>query len=222
MLLDAYKNTVIGDSDHSGVGYRAFNPHPSRKTWSISYPCFNTPGGRRIELAKGIWTGAGYSNDNLRLINVPVLKTHGGCGVTGALKLFYGVLSMHFSHAVYHNGGYGQVFGEMFAHVRMPDLNIMDAIWVSHKALNGTPGNTSRQDTLLASIDPVALDFWAGKYVIYPIDSNPNHHPDLTGQYTDSCFSQYLDDAAEEINACLPAGSRRVTRSEPSIACHEG
>jgi len=137
-------------------------------------------------LALGLWTGSGYAH-NLKLINIPVLKTHGGCGVTGALKLFYGVLSMSFADAGYHYSQIGEVLGEMFAHVRAPDLNIMDAIWVSYASLGGYPPNTtSRQNILLASLDPVALDYWASKYVLYPVSQNPNHHPDMPDRYTDS------------------------------------
>jgi len=29
----------------------------------------------------------------------------------------------------------------------------------------------------MASQDPVALDFCAAKYIIYPVDKNPRHHP---------------------------------------------
>jgi hypothetical protein len=61
-------------------------------------------------------------------------------------------------------------------------LNIIDAIWVSHSSLTGFPENTTfRANQILASQDPVALDYWAAKYILYPIDNNPRHHPDFSG-----------------------------------------
>jgi hypothetical protein len=40
------------------------------------------------------------------------------------------------------------------------------------------PENTTRLDQLLASLDPVALDYWASKHLLYPIDGNEEHNPD--------------------------------------------
>jgi hypothetical protein len=58
----------------------------------------------------------------------------------------------------------------------------VDAIWVSHKAITGFPASSTLQaNVLLASQDPVALDYWAAKNVLYPIDQNPRHHPDHEG-----------------------------------------
>jgi len=84
-LLDPIRETFISSDDHLTDGYRRLT--------NVSYPCFTTVKGNRIELKEGIWNGNGY-NENLKLINVPVLKDHDGCGITGALKNFYGVLSM--------------------------------------------------------------------------------------------------------------------------------
>ena len=220
-LLDPIRGRSVADGDHQTQGYRAINPHPERKSWSISYPCFNTAGGHRVEVARGVWTGNAYAS-NLKLINLPVLKTHGGCGVTGALKLFYGLLSMNYSSGVYHYSGIGQVLGEMFAHVRAPDLNIMDCIWISHGDLRGyPPESTSRQNTLIAGLDPVAMDYWASKYVLYPVSHNPNHHPDMASQYSDSNLAQYLAQAAAEINACRPIAGKPVLYGDSSIICHQ-
>jgi len=33
----------------------------------------------------------------------------------------------------------------------------------------------------LAGQDPVALDYWAAKNILYPIDGNERHHPDFPG-----------------------------------------
>ena len=171
--LDPIRTVFIDDTDHQTNGYRRYE--------NISYPCFTSSGGRRIELREGIWTGSGYSQ-NLKLINMPVLKHHdsGGSEITAALKHMYGLVSMADGNSPFrHYTGLGETCGKMMVSIRTPALNIVDAIWVSHKALSGYPvGATQPANVLLASQDPVALDYWAAKTVLYPIDQNPRHHPD--------------------------------------------
>jgi uncharacterized protein (DUF362 family) len=94
-LMDPYRAVLLGSHDHHDNGYRVLNPHPEHQDWSISYPCFTTAAGNRVELKEGLWTGDGYSQ-KLKVINIPILKHHEGCGITGALKSYYGILSMHF------------------------------------------------------------------------------------------------------------------------------
>lgn len=204
-LLDPIRETFIPKEDHSADGYR--------KLHSVSYPCFTTAKGNRIELEEGVWNGASY-DENLKLVNVPVLKHHEGCGITGALKSFYGVLSMS-------DGGYGerhyrrlgQHCGEMIAKVRAPVINILDCIWVSHGALAGyPPKNTTRLDQLLASIDPVALDYWAAKHLLYPIDNKGEHHPD---EFTP--LQNHLIQARDVINSKGGINGHKVTLDESEI-----
>jgi hypothetical protein len=83
----------------------------------------------------------------------------------------------------------------MVVSVRTPVLNIVDAIWVSHASLEGYPASTTfRANQILASQDPVALDYWAAKYILYPIDENPRHDPKFSG------VDQWLTDAYTIIN----------------------
>jgi hypothetical protein len=171
-LLDPITYYFIDSTDHSTQGYRIYE--------NVSYPCFTTQGGHRIELREGIWQGNGYSQ-NLKLINVPVLKYHdyGGSEITASLKHFYGIVSMADPQVNFrHYDGLGETCGKMVASVRTPVLNIIDAIWVSHSSLAGYPPNTTfRANQILASQDPVALDYWAAKYIMYPISQNPRHTP---------------------------------------------
>jgi hypothetical protein len=58
----------------------------------------------------------------------------------------------------------------------------VDAIWVSQTSLTGYPASTTfRTNQIVAGQDPVALDYWAAKYILFPVDNNPRHHPDYTG-----------------------------------------
>lgn len=188
-LLDPIRETFISSEDHITDGYR--------KLGAISYPCFTTKRGTRVELREGIWNGSGHQ-EHLKLINIPVLKHHGGSGITGALKSFYGVLSMSDGHKrERHYDQLGHHCGRMIGQVRAPVLTILDCIWVSLTDHAGYPPEiTRRLDTLVASGDPVALDYWASKHLLYPLDNNEEHHPDRFPGLRDS-----LIQTCEVINA---------------------
>jgi len=204
-LLDPIRETFILNDDHSTDGYR--------KLTNVSYPCFTTVKGNRVELKPGIWNGHGY-DENLKLINVPVLKHHNGCGITGALKHFYGVLSMvDGKSGERHYAKLGQHCGEMISDVRTPVINILDCIWVTQVTWAGyPPENTTYLNQLLASIDPVALDYWAAKYLLYPIDKNKEHHPDKFAVLRD-----HLIQAQEVINASGGINEHKVTLDESNM-----
>ncbi len=90
-LMDPFANVWIAADDHKTNGYRRIG-QPGAPC--ISYPCFTTARGHRIELKEGVWTGSHYAQ-NLKLIHLAVLKDHSGdIGMTGALKIVYGTLSM--------------------------------------------------------------------------------------------------------------------------------
>jgi uncharacterized protein (DUF362 family) len=175
--LDGIGETFIGPGDRDVEGYRIYQ--------DVSYPCFFTAGGRRVELREGIWEGTKHTQ-RLKLISIPVLKHHdrGGSEIAGAVKNLYGILSMKMGDQILayrHYRGLGGTCGKMLASVRVPVLNILDATWVSHSQLSGYPADaTCRTNRLAASQDPLALDYWAAKNILYPIDFNPRHHPDFT------------------------------------------
>lgn len=215
-LFDPIRSVFIAADDHVTDGYRRFE--------NVSYPCFTTSGGRRVELREGIWTGSGHAQ-NLKLLNVPVLKHHdaGGSEITAALKHVYGLVSMlDGSRSYRHYLGLGETCGKMMAAVRPPVLNVIDAIWVSHLALKGYPASATRQlNALVASQDPVALDYWAAKHVLFPIDGNPRHHPDHEN------IQRWLQAAEATINGRgglyhpewgIAVGA--VTRDESRMAVH--
>jgi len=189
-LLDPIRNKFIGADEHVADGYRKYE--------NVSYPCFTTAGGHRVELREGIWQGSGYSQ-NLKLINVPVLKHHdsGGSEITASLKHLYGVVSMSDGQSGFrHYGGLGETCGKMVVSVRTPILNIIDAIWVSQSSLRGYPASTTfRADQILCSQDPVALDYWAAANIMYPISKNPRHLPTFQG------IDEWLTSARDIINS---------------------
>ena len=175
-LLDPFRSNFIDGADHSSNGYRRIS--------EVSYPCFTSGAGHRIELREGIWNGSAYTA-NLKFINVAVFKHHNGTGITGALKNTYGILSMSDGYSgIRHYSQSGIQCGKMMSLVSAPDLNIIDCIWVSHECLRGYPPQcTYRTNKLLAGIDPVALDYYVSKHILYPLggDKAAQHDPDALG-----------------------------------------
>lgn len=142
----------------------------------VTYPKFQTTDGTYISFKYGIWNGTSFEN-RLKVINFPTLKSHLLYGVTGAVKHYMGVESEgqanpgglgngHYSIA---DGG----MGTLLAETRYPVLNILDAIWVNANpwpSLQCGPSTSyeeaTRVNVLMASTDPIALDYWAAKHVL--------------------------------------------------------
>ncbi len=147
----------------------------------MTYPKFVTSYGTCISTRLGIWNGTDYEPERLKFINMPVLKSHNGMGVTASVKHYIGFLSYAaIGSGVMHQQVMTQgLLGVEFGKARFPDLNIIDATWVSAEITTGpdAPYNMcTRLNTLIASQDPIAADYYAGKYVLRPV-SWWNGHP---------------------------------------------
>ena len=148
---------------------------------NVSYPKFSTGRGTCISLKNGIWNGSSYVLSRMKLINVPVLKSHNTTGITACLKNFMGVPSIHRTTNVHPDLVYSGFMGRMMNQVIYPDLNVLDAIWVSPSHPQGPSGPYSlavRTNILLAGVDPVALDYYAGRNILYPVSGYGRHDPD--------------------------------------------
>jgi len=212
--LDDIRERIIGDSDHDTDGFRIWE--------NLSYPCFTTAEGTRVELREGVWDGHAFCA-KIKLINVPVLKAHGGCGVTACLKSFYGLLSKGHPPRDMHYGELGQICAEMITRVRAPVLNVLDCIWVSAHNHYGYPeSNNSRLNRLLAGVDPVAVDYWASKYIFYPISGDLKHHPEWAASCSDSNLDVYLPQASEAINSDGGVGGQPATCDESRMHLFAG
>jgi hypothetical protein len=175
------------------------------------YPKFTTVYGTRISLRNGQWTGSGYDNDRVKMINLPVLKDHGGPGVTCAVKHWMGVQDLwkrtqEAPHGPMVSEG---IFGKVMLKSHYPELNIADCIWVTPSGgPNGPYGNAVRLDRLVASQDPIALDYYCGKYVLMPVSGNTRHDPTGANQ-----FNQMLSTTRD----VLAAGGKNVTMDEAKM-----
>ncbi len=146
----------------------------------VSYPKFTTEYGTHVSFKHGIWdpeTGI-YDTEGLKVLNVPVLKSHSGYGVTACVKHYMGVpsdkLTTQLGARTHDSVGRGGM-GTLMAETRFPTLNILDCIWVNANPPGGRAGGVgpstpydraTRVNVIAASIDPVALDYWASKEIL--------------------------------------------------------
>jgi hypothetical protein len=169
-----------GNTDDGYVIDGGRNP---RTSLIVSYPKFKTKFGTYVSFKLGLWNPetASYDGDHLKVINVPVLKSHMIYGVTGCVKHYMGVTSDKLtsrlgasSHSSIGAGGMGTEMAE----TRFPTLNIVDAIWVNANPGRGPGthyGDAARTNVIAASADPVALDCWAAKNILIPAARRLGH-----------------------------------------------
>lgn len=137
----------------------------------ISYPKFTTEFGTHVSFREGIWdsqTGT-YDSERLKVINMPVLKSHMLFAQTGAVKGYMGVVSDRLTQTrAHHSVGTGGM-GTQMVYTRMPVLNIMDMIWIGPDRGPASSYNSAVEiNKIAASIDPVALDVWTTTHVLIP------------------------------------------------------
>jgi hypothetical protein len=160
---------------------------PSPQTGAlVSYPKFTTGYGTRVSFKNGVWDPAGreYDGTRLKLLNVPVLKTHFIYGVTASVKAYQGIVSDKLTaklgaraHVTLARGG----LGTEIAGTRLPTLNILDAIWVNARPRGGPPtpyASAERTNAIAASTEPVALDIWAAKNILMQV-AREKSYPNL-------------------------------------------
>jgi len=176
----------------------------------VSYPKFKTKFGTHISFKLGTWDPKTqtYDSDRLKLVNVPVLKSHRIYGVTACVKHYMGVVSDKLTaqlgvraHTTVGTGGMGTEMVE----TRFPILNFLDAIWVNAKPDGGpgTPYETAtRANVIVSSADPIALDYWASKNILMRV-AREKRYRDLSSINPDnterSSFGQWLRLSMEEI-----------------------
>jgi len=181
VLLDA--DSTVEEDGHGRLSYPKFQVNCNGMNLSVS-------------MRQGIWSGAAFDSDRLKMVNLPVLKRHQGAGATAAVKNYLGFiticsgsecsvntprwvdpsskhcwmvgLAFDSQSCSSYTVEYGLIARQM-AQIRRADLNIVDAIWVNPKNNAGWTGSAIRQDVLLASRDPFAVDYYASEYILGPL-----------------------------------------------------
>jgi hypothetical protein len=228
---DFRENTVddYNDGDFATGYVRSSIWHEDTQLY-CSYPKFQTPAtGAYISFKQGVWNNdTGFDSGRLKVINMPVLKTHFRYGVTACIKNYMGVPQGYIvgtvdpgiphEHFAIANGG----MGTLMAETRAPVLNILDMVWVNAHPLESSfytgpwsmTSTASATDIIGASVDPVALDYWSAKHVLIPtagylnytaytsIDpDNETIHQNMYHQQIeqDESFHNYLERSMNEL-----------------------
>lgn len=200
------QNGGIVNSPADGDGYvwtdidYSFTVLLGLKKWKVktTYPVFTSPySGIVIDFRNGAFKRNGngdgtYLRDRpVKFINFPVLNTHGrDTGITGAVKNYMGITDLSCGDWGKMPEGYYNVHacgGRYFSYaksgplahfmktIRKADLNIVTAEWVGwgHRT---EVAKATQTKTILASIDPIALDYYGAKHLVYPLSRNRKYH----------------------------------------------
>ena len=172
-LWDEITSNEVGEYSEGddGDGYVIKDDADPATGIRVSYPKFKTAHGTRVSFKEGVWDpeASAYYYDKLKLINVPVLKAHFICGVTGCVKHYMGVVSDKLQDRGAHRSVLTGGMGTEIAGSRAPDLNVLDAIWVNSTPGKGPRSNydeATRLNIIMAGTDPCALDAWATRNVL--------------------------------------------------------
>ena len=182
----------------------------------MTYPVFTTDRGTVVDLKNGIWEKGTYTGRRLRFINLAALNHHSTyCGFTSLVKNYLGVSDLsggpdpgsggkltgdyYNFHSFPFNkwaagprvGMIGRAVGTYLKTIRPADLNIVTAEWVGLSSRTDPP--VARTRAVLASTDPVALDFHAAKYLLYANSKLGIHDPSRRG----SPAREYLEECAK-------------------------
>jgi len=208
-------------------GYVLYD-YDARWLGKLSYPKFRTADGTYISLRDGVWdpVSATYDRTRLKLINLPVLKSHHAVyGMTGCVKHYMGVVTIYQGTNAHGGVAYGAL-GALMGELGPPDLNILDCIWVGGDPYVGpafTYAQSTRRDELVASLDPVAADIWAARNILIPTFLANGYTPPWPTPSADpddpaGKFRQYLD---RSMSYLLAAGYD-VTNDPAAIDTYSG
>ncbi len=180
----------------------------------MTYPIFETDRGTIVDYKNGVWENGKYNNDRLKFINFAALNHHSTyCGFTSLIKNYLGVSDLsggpdpfdggkltndyYNFHSFPFNkwkpgpqpGMIGAEIGVFLDTIRKADLHVVTAEWVGVADRIEPP--VVRTKAVLASTDPVALDYHSAKYILYPNSGirfhNPEAHDSPAHQYIKAC-----------------------------------
>lgn len=225
-LWDTITNKKVGEyvEGDNADGYIISGPPDAQTKIAVTYPKFQTKYATFISFKLGVWdaVNGSYNSDRLKVLNVPVLKTHGGYGVTACVKHYMGVVSDRLSREAggrAHNSVGAGGMGTQMAETRFPDLNILDAIWINAHPRGGpltTYGEASHAGIIAASTDPAALDYWAAKNILMPA-ARAKGYDDLLSMDPDNTSPGTFGEWLRLSLAQIQKAGHRATVSEKSM-----
>jgi hypothetical protein len=228
-LWDRITNQKVGEYADGDMadGYILAGPPDARTGIAVTYPKFQTKYGTYVSFKQGIWdaVNGSYDSRRLKVLNVPVLKTHAIYGVTACTKHFMGVVSDRLSRDAggrAHNSVGSGGMGTEMTQTRFPDLNILDAIWINANPRGGPStsyGEADQVGIIAASIDPVALDYWAAKNILMPAARQKGYN-DLKSMDPDNTSPGSFGDWLRLSSAEIAQAGHQAEVSEENISVY--
>jgi len=169
----------------------------NNKVVRLSHPLIRSPfaASNIIDLNRGlVWKAGAYSAQKVKLIFLPTLNNHYNTnpgtpfedysGATSAVKCHLGIvefkpntagtLNLHqigfnMDPAKNRADAVGESIGHLITKILRPTFYMTCAEYVGYQAR--CSGAAARANTVGLSLDPVSLDFWMCKNVLFPVDT---------------------------------------------------
>jgi hypothetical protein len=153
------------------------------RTCRLSHPILRSGySGRLLDLKNGVWEGGDYTGQQVKLILLPTLNNHGSynyedyAGPTSALKCHLGIVDFTGPGSCsLHGVGYdspispaamGETVKHLITQILSPTFYLTCAEYTGYRSRTSATAAHTRTVGLCA--DPVTLDYWMCKYVLYP------------------------------------------------------
>ena len=168
----------------------------------MTYPIFTSPHSSiTVDLKNGCWYNGQYIDTNFKLFMLSGLNHHSDyAGATSAVKNHLGVVELpgilNGAYADFHSIGFpasGGAVGMFVKEIKRADLFITTAEWCGHQGRQDS--NPVQTKTVLASTDPLALDYYTSKYIMYPLGGSRQelNNPDNVDGPFRKFLNMYID-----------------------------
>jgi len=157
------------------------------RSFTPSYPILRSAhSDKLIDLSAGggVWEDGGYNGQQVKLIFLPTLNNHGWgsedyAGITSGVKCHIGFQEGISLHGVGYGSGdpdaVGESVGHLITQVLAPTLYMTCAEYSGHVSRTGGATHTK---TVGLCADPVTLDYWMSKRVLYECNHASYFDPD--------------------------------------------
>jgi hypothetical protein len=166
-----------------GWVHSSYTTAANGRTVDLSYPILRSSySNKLIDLKNGVWQAGSYTGQKMKLIFLPTLNNHGyfnyedPAGPTSALKTHIGFVDFgNLTNYSLHGIGYtspispnamGESVGYLITQLLTPAFYMTCAEFTGYRGR--TNPDAAQTKTVGLCTDPVTLDYWMCKYVMYP------------------------------------------------------
>jgi hypothetical protein len=168
---------------NQGWVHSSYTTAANLRTVELSYPILRSSySNKLIDLKNGVWQSGAYTGQKVKLIFLPNLNNHGSfnyedyAGPTSALKTHIGIVDFsNLTGYTLHSVGYnspispkamGESVGYLITQLLTPAFYMTCAEFTGYRSRTDTIAAHTK--TVGLCTDPVTLDYWMCKYVMYP------------------------------------------------------